>query len=296
MLTTHGRYRRLRKRGQRWGLLGQRPALLHNGIPADFQWANEKTKGLVALLDEACKSISLRVLYSKVLDGPEEEINDDISAGGVDSPVKAPAPALGPEELEKQDAAREKTDVKKFVKTMNNKVNKHIHEAKILESVVREVEDVITSGGGSGLDMEALKRIYEARMVSSQVDKEEDGNELVGELIIEKPPASLARAAHVNRDDHHHLVKEAEKRRQFLSKTWTGRPTSPGDASQGSDKQQSLFSSTSVESLSNFQMLESRVGVRSQSSVNRIVSSSKEPATSPWYQRVRTNPSISAWT
>ena len=41
-------------------------------------------------------------------------------------------------------------------------------------------------------------------------------NELVGELIIEKPPASLARAAHVNRDDHHHLVKEAEKRRNGM--------------------------------------------------------------------------------
>ena len=83
---------------------------------------------------------------------------------------------------------------------MNTRINKHIQSAKLFESVVREVEEVIEGGGG--LDNDSLKRIYDAKMASADAPGEEKEALELMDLVIEKPPASLARSAHLVRGDH----------------------------------------------------------------------------------------------
>jgi hypothetical protein len=142
------------------------------------------------------------------------------------------------------------------------------------------VEEVIEGGGG--LDNDSLKRIYDAKMASADATSEEKEALELMDLVIEKPPASLARSAHLVRGDHHHLVQEGQKDRKFMSSTWTGRPSSPGDdrTLQGTQQELALHASSStaslgVDKLSRFGVLESRVGVGSRGS--HIVSTPQDP-------------------
>ena len=132
--------------------------------------------------------------------------------------------------------------------------------------------------GGGGLDNASLKRIYDAKLAAADASSEE--NEALGlyELVVEKPPASLARSAHLVRGDHHHLVKEGQKDRKFMSSTWTGRPSSPGD--DPTQQELALHASTSTASLgmdrmTRYGVLDSRMGIGSRGS--HIISTPKDP-------------------
>ena len=210
---------------QRGTLPGGHAAYAHT----DFVWSNQATKRLVALLEDAGRKISMRVLYAKVLASQTVDAGAGASRPSgqmMDGQPSVTTTAGGPDG-DSLKTPGEKSDVRKFVGVMNTRINKHIQSAKLFESVVREVEEVIEGGGG--LDNDSLKRIYDAKMASADAPGEEKEALELMDLVIEKPPASLARSAHLVRGDHHHLVQEGQKDRKFMSSTWTGRPSSPGD-------------------------------------------------------------------
>ena len=71
---------------------------------------------------------------------------------------------------------------------------------------------------------------------------------MMSKLKIHKPPGALTRSAHLVRDDHHHLVKEEKKERQYVNGPWGGRPHYvSGDPSHLSVPQ-AIEASMSVES------------------------------------------------
>jgi hypothetical protein len=241
-------------------------------------WSNQATKRLVGLLDEAGKKISMRVLYAKVLASRHVGADTRVDTGAqVEQPSITATTAIGgPDGTDAVKAPGEKTDVRKFVGVMNTRINKHIQSAQLFESVVREVEEVMEGGGG--LDSSSLKRIYDAKMATADASTEEKESMELSELAIEKPPASLARSAHLVRGDHHHLVKEEQKDRKFMSSTWTGRPSSPGDDSSQQELALHASSSTAsmgIDKMARYGVLDSRMGVGSRGS--HIVSTPQDP-------------------
>jgi len=139
-------------------------------------------------------------------------------------------------------------DISRFVSKLNAKVNRHITSAKLFESIVSELESTRQKAGT--LDMLTVKRICALRtslpVGSSDEGKAEDMATMMAKLHLAKPPASIARATHLIRNQFHHLVREEQTARKFVDGAWGGLPRFERGEPPELARAQALEASTSV--------------------------------------------------
>jgi hypothetical protein len=135
------------------------------------------------------------------------------------------------------------SDISSFVSKLNAKVNKHITSAKLFESIVEELEATRQKSGM--LDISTVNRIYALRM-STLGEEPVDMASMMDKLSISSPPDVLARATHLVRDRHHHLVLEEKADRKFVNGAWGGRPKFDRGEPEALQYAQKLETSTSL--------------------------------------------------